>query len=85
MTIKVKRGEASEFGTGKWQPYRKRPVVISAFRTTEQVEIETWEGTMTAEPGDWIIRGVQGELYPCEDSIFKETYQYESSNESHPS
>jgi hypothetical protein len=74
MTIKVKRGEASEFGTGKWQPYRKRPVVISAFRTTEQVEIETWEGTMTAEPGDWIIRGIQGEIYPCKDSVFKQTY-----------
>ena len=75
MTIKVKRGELSDIGTGKWQLYRKRPVVISAYRTAEQVEIETWEGTMTAEPGDWIIRGVQGELYPCEDSIFKETYQ----------
>ena len=74
MAIKVRRGEASEFGTGRWQPYRKRPVVISAFRTTEQVEIETWEGTMTAEPGDWIVRGVQGELYPCKDSVFKETY-----------
>ena len=74
MTIQVKRGEASGFGTGKWQPYRKRPVVISAFRTTEQVEIETWEGTMTAEPGDWIIRGIQGEIYPCKDSVFKQTY-----------
>ena len=74
MTIKVRRGEASGFGTGKWQLFRKLPVVISAYRTAEQVEIETWEGTMTAEPGDWIVRGVQGELYPCKDSVFKETY-----------
>lgn len=38
------------------------------------VKIETLEGTMTASPGDWIIRGVQGELYPCKDNIFQATY-----------
>jgi len=78
MTIKVKRGEVSDFGTGKWKPFRKRPVVISAFQTTEQVKIETLEGLMTAEVGDWIIKGIQGEIYPCKNSIFKATYQVES-------
>ena len=38
------------------------------------VEIETLEGTMTASLGDWIICGVQGELYPCKPDIFEETY-----------
>ena len=80
MTIRVKRGEVSDFGTGKWQLFRKKPIVISAFKTTEQVEIETLEGFMTAEVGDWIIRGVQGEIYPCKDLIFKETYQKEISS-----
>jgi len=37
--------------------------------------IHTLEGTMAANPGDWIIRGVQGEFYPCKDSIFHETYE----------
>jgi hypothetical protein len=37
--------------------------------------IETLEGTMTASVGDWIIRGVQGELYPCKPDIFEETYE----------
>ncbi len=37
--------------------------------------IETLEGTMTASPGDWIIRGVQGELYPCKPDIFEATYE----------
>ena len=37
--------------------------------------IETLEGTMLAEPGDWIIRGIKGELYPCKPDIFKETYE----------
>ncbi len=41
----------------------------------ERVEIATLEGTMTAHPGDWIIKGVEGELYPCKHEIFKKTYE----------
>lgn len=37
--------------------------------------IPTLEGDMTASPGDWIIRGVQGEFYPCKPEIFKATYE----------
>jgi hypothetical protein len=37
--------------------------------------IFTLEGTMTANPGDWIIRGVQGEFYPCKPDIFEATYE----------
>lgn len=37
--------------------------------------IDTLEGQMTANPGDWIIRGVQGEFYPCKPSIFEATYE----------
>ena len=37
--------------------------------------IETLEGVMTAQMGDWIIRGVQGELYPCKPDIFAEKYE----------
>jgi hypothetical protein len=39
------------------------------------LHIETLEGVMTATPGDWIIRGVQGELYPCKPDIFEQTYE----------
>jgi len=39
------------------------------------IEIDTLEGTMRAEPGDWIIRGVAGEFYPCRDDIFRATYE----------
>lgn len=39
------------------------------------VDIETLEGTMRAEPGDWIIRGVKGEFYPCKPDIFAATYE----------
>lgn len=37
--------------------------------------IRTLEGDMKAEPGDWIIKGVAGELYPCKDEIFRATYE----------
>jgi hypothetical protein len=37
--------------------------------------ISTLEGTLVASNGDWIIRGVKGELYPCRDDIFKMTYE----------
>ena len=36
--------------------------------------IETLEGDMTANVGDYIIKGVQGEFYPCKPDIFKQTY-----------
>ena len=39
------------------------------------LEIHTREGTMRAAVGDWIIRGVQGEFYPCKPDIFAATYE----------
>lgn len=55
--------------------YRKKPVVIEAYQCTVRVSISTLEGTMTAQPGDWIITGVKGEQYPCKPDIFAATYE----------
>ena len=41
----------------------------------DKLKIHTLEGDMTADIGDWIIIGVEGELYPCKDDIFKKTYE----------
>ncbi len=41
----------------------------------EGIHIATLEGTMVASPGDFIIRGVQGEFYPCKPDIFAATYE----------
>ena len=38
------------------------------------VDIKTLEGVVHANPGDYIIRGVMGELYPCKPDIFNKTY-----------
>ena len=76
--------------------YRKKPVVIEAFKwltdevpqwwtnisgefvmdvTQGHVFIKTLEGTMRAEPGDFIIQGVKGEIYACKPDIFEATYE----------
>ena len=36
--------------------------------------IETLEGTMIGRPGDWLIKGIKGEFYPCRHDIFIKTY-----------
>lgn len=57
------------------QKFRKKPVVLKAYRTEEELSIETLEGTMIAKPGDWIITGIHGEQYPCKPDIFAKTYE----------
>lgn len=39
------------------------------------IQIDTLEGLMTAGPGWWIIKGVQGEFYPCRADVFAESYE----------
>lgn len=39
------------------------------------IKIKTLEGTMTASIGDYIIKGVNGEFYPCKEEIFLKTYE----------
>ena len=53
----------------KWCEGKVNSTTIGTF-----IEIYTLEGTMKAYVGDWIIKGVNGEFYPCKDSIFKKTY-----------
>lgn len=42
--------------------------------------IPTLEGDMTASAGDWIIKGVNGEFYPCKPDIFEKTYELAKSS-----
>lgn len=39
------------------------------------LNVKTLEGIMSANVGDWIIRGVKGEFYPCKSDIFEATYE----------
>ena len=48
---------------------------IAATYNGEQLLISTLEGQMRADVGDWVIRGVKGEFYPCKPDIFAATYE----------
>ena len=59
----------------KFEKFMKIPVEIEAYQTDEEVYIETLEGVMKADKGDWIIKGVKRELYPCKPDVFEMTYE----------
>lgn len=50
-------------------------VFVSYGTENAHLEIKTLEGRMTASLGDWVIRGIKGEVYPCKDDIFRATYE----------
>lgn len=41
----------------------------------DHIQIETPEGVLEASPGDWIIKGVNGEFYPCKPDVFEKSYE----------
>lgn len=69
----VRRAEEDGYLTTR--RYKKKPVEVEAHRTFERVIIQTLEGQMIAEPGDWIVKGVKGEMYPVRNDIFRLTYE----------
>ena len=69
--------DAVQFHAGEQDGELASDVIAGRVRYTEEgtMLIETLEGVMEAKPGDWIIRGVKGELYPCKPDIFAATYE----------
>lgn len=73
--------------------YRKKPIVIEAFKfgegvypdwfyksagnewNNESFVIRTLEGDMSGVAGDYIIKGIADEIYPCKPEIFEATYE----------
>lgn len=53
------------------------PILLPSIKEKGQWElrIKTLEGIMKADIGDWIIKGVKGEFYPCKPDIFEQTYE----------
>lgn len=50
----------------------------------DHLHVGTLEGTMVVSPGDWVIRGVKGEIYPCKPDIFTATYEAADALEAAP-
>ena len=48
---------------------------LHPFIEDTELKIGTLEGVMSAKEGDWIIRGIKGEYYPCKPDIFEMTYE----------
>ncbi len=77
--------------------FRKKPVVIEATQwfkmgdhpkvfmgqLSDRPRIDTLEGPMFVDVGDWIITGVKGEHYPCKPDIFEATYEPVNENTAH--
>lgn len=49
-------------------------IITNTGFVTERLRVKTLEGKMYANPNDWIIRGVQGEVYACKPDVFEATY-----------
>jgi hypothetical protein len=56
-----------EFAGAAIRPIERRP--------DYKLKIQTLEGVMAVQPGDYIIKGVAGEFYPCKPDIFEQTYE----------
>lgn len=66
--------EVKEFTQGKAR-YREWFQHNESGVDKDKLEIATLEGVITASIGDYIIKGVQGEFYPCKPDIFEATYE----------
>jgi len=59
-----------------WQAVTENKIVLHGIdKPNGYIDIVTLEGTMRGEYGDWLIRGVKGEFYPCKPDIFALTYE----------
>ena len=63
--------ECSDFCNGKLTIYDNLVHNIQSMR----ISVETLEGIMLVSAGDYIIKGVKGELYPCKPDVFELTYE----------
>lgn len=56
---------------------RKRPIIIQAKQINEEFQVNTLEGNYkTGKPGDYLMKGIDGELYICDREIFEKTYDW---------
>lgn len=71
----VVEGKVTEPNGFAWHKFQKRPIIISAVQMDVPFKVETLEGWMRGQPGDWLIGGIEGGMYPCKDSVFQATYE----------
>jgi len=67
--------EAEQYSSTGDEPFGYLPEPPIRFNQRAEPYIETLEGPLKVSEGDWIIRGVKGEFYPCKPEIFEATYE----------
>ena len=79
MKVRKKSIEVEAFQEGKecplWFTRAAAKGTIYYNQASGKLTICTLEGDMTVEKGDWIIQGINGEIYPCKPDIFEKTYE----------
>ena len=58
----------------QWFKHGDHPAVFSEPEDGDAGYIDTPEGRLRVEPGDWVITGIKGENYPCHPDVFRQLY-----------
>jgi hypothetical protein len=73
--MRLDASPASLVAIGEWaKEYDVGIIAEHDGQESHRVLIPTLEGTMAANVGDWVIKGIKNEFYPCKDEIFQATY-----------
>jgi hypothetical protein len=59
----------------RWFQHGDHPAVVARWDEDEVGFVDTPEGRLRVDPGDWIITGIAGENYPCKPDIFQQLYE----------
>lgn len=88
MQIRKARKKPVEITAVEFRTFREIDAILAwigddkrAWYDGTHIVIKTLEGFMRADLGDWIIKGVKGEFYPCKPDIFEQTYDLLSSED----
>ncbi len=66
--------EPAQPPTSDFRKYRKT-ALVEAQQISFPFRVQTLEGAMVGAPGDYLMRGAVGELYPCAQEVFRATYE----------
>lgn len=70
----VRMGSRELSANGSFPEYCNDGVYLKNYEQCHRHYIDTLEGKMQVQIGDWIIKGIKGEYYPCKPDIFEATY-----------
>jgi hypothetical protein len=76
--LKIENNESGELEVKfdlTLKQYKHRPTKVFACKMEEEFEVQTREGIMHGEPGDYVVYGVRGEWYPVKPEVFELAYK----------